>query len=734
MPRMFDDTQDPFSFDMASTATPSATATTPRPRPRPRPSFAAPTGMASTVPPQTAIGGTSNGMPSFSYDQQTPGEPGAELPGAGPLQPGADDPSNGHEPGGFTGQQPRPRGPQRQPRAPHVQIMQQLRQTTDPQQKAVLQDQLGRSLFSSLKTAGHDVKWQGDNLVVDGRSYVLGDGQGIAPGEDTPNQGPAPMVDQARPSAGTLSYGRAPSGYDQGKWDDPNSDSAKYITSRFVQQIGDQARAIPDQAGREAFFREQVQTTLAPMLSAQGWTIHDIDGDRLLVSGHGYEPGWVDAVGDVEGGFNPAWTPDDAGAPAGAGRPPMTRPPLLDGPTPGGAGAPRAADPAAGGPAAPGGWRPGQGPRYTPGAIGMDDIPGFSYEDLLRDMGMRDIGSLDEDYEAGTVSNDPLDAYDFGGFGDLGELGAGRTDAETEALISRLLANPESLDPRTIAMLKARNKDGLAEMQLQDDEDLVEHGFLTGNADSNWLASERLAAKGRRDKALLEGDRDVDIEAARTNQEDRRAAAGLGMSYADSRSGRNRADRAQRLNEATAGEGFRQDSVSSRNRASVFRREGETLNEQLRGDAFDRRQTARQGNIDNQFRSAAEKRAAVALASDQSLKAAALRGDRMALRETLAQRATELGISQDQVMSSYLLGLMDDATRRHGIDTGASIDRARIDQQSQEWKEELAYKLAALAQADRQFGASYGLDLGRYRRDLDNDSYNRYLDTMSYEG
>jgi hypothetical protein len=119
------------------------------------------------------------------------------------------------------------------------------------------------------------------------------------------------------------------------------------------------------------------------------------------------------------------------------------------------------------------------------------------------------------------------------------------------------------------------------------------------------------------------------------------------------------------------------------------------------------------------------RQAAASLAADTTLRQAAAKNDRLSLRESVKQKATELGISADQVMSSWLLGLADDATRRYGIDVGAQIDWAKLSEQSSEFKEDLAMRMAQLNQQMEQFGMSYGLDLTRLQRDLDNDHYNR---------
>lgn len=124
------------------------------------------------------------------------------------------------------------------------------------------------------------------------------------------------------------------------------------------------------------------------------------------------------------------------------------------------------------------------------------------------------------------------------------------------------------------------------------------------------------------------------------------------------------------------------------------------------------------------------KTAATALAADTTLRAAAARGDRMALRESINQKATELGQSADKIQLDYTMGLIDDATRRYGIDVGASIDRAKLTAAGREFQEDLAFRIMALQQADDQFGAEYGLNVEKQRAAEDKDAWDRYASTF----
>ncbi len=787
--------ENPFSFDaQPATAPPIAPLPTPSfqaawaPTPEPTsPSF-----EGLTAPQPDATGD------DFSYGSAAPA-PAAAAPAQTLSAMGA-----GSQPGAS------PSTPSASGTPDFQSMMQAVQNATDPTQRAVAQDALSRSLYANFKDAGHDVKWQGDNLIVDGRAYVVGGG-GIATSAGTdlgqvrgddprviewhrnnpfPDGGSAEQqqewmrqaqaIEQQYPrsapgtsaSAGTVGQYGLPAGAVPEKFNDLSYHSPKYDLLRTVSQYP------PTTEG----MRQAVAAA-----NAQGGHYQIVGDDRVIDTSNGDS---IDLIQDV-GGPNARWwfgsELEYANAHPGetaTGSTPSALAPLIARQA-GGASATPVNLPS--GPAPVGGWAPAAR-SYAPGDVPMDDLPSHSFEDLLARMQNPDpaqvetqydagqvsndplnLGRVEDDFHAGRVSNDPLDTYTFKGFGDLGRLGGGPVDPATEALILRQVGTPESLDARTIDTLKARNKDELADQQALEEENLRAMGGQLGIDDSPWLASERLASKRGRDLAVVKGNRDIDIEAARTNAADRRAAAELGMSYASSKAGRNLAERQQRFVEANTAEGLSKDSVESKNaaaafkrageltneqlrqeatrlrqtgqqanaalleKAAAFRREGELANEQLRGQAFDRRTAATQANIDNAFKSAADKRSAIALASDTTLKAAAAKGDRIALREAIKQKATELGQSADKIRLDYTLGLIDDATRRYGIDVGASIDRAKLAQAGQQFQEDLAFRIAALAQADRQFGAQYGIDLGRYQRDLDNDAWARYNDSMSYE-
>lgn len=124
-----------------------------------------------------------------------------------------------------------------------------LQAATDPQSYLNAQDQLGRQVYSALSAEGHDVSWtDSGQLLVDGRPYELGDGQGLAgpvipddptqtPPED-PNdpRDPTPPPPTTPPPTTPTSSGptTAPLGFDQTKWNDPNHTTDKYKAGHIL--------------------------------------------------------------------------------------------------------------------------------------------------------------------------------------------------------------------------------------------------------------------------------------------------------------------------------------------------------------------------------------------------------------------------------------------------------------------------------------------------------------------
>lgn len=122
---------------------------------------------------------------------------------------------------------------------------------------------------------------------------------------------------------------------------------------------------------------------------------------------------------------------------------------------------------------------------------------------------------------------------------------------------------------------------------------------------------------------------------------------------------------------------------------------------------------------------AAQRQAVLALASDSVFKQAAAIGDRLALRESVAQKAAELGIQQDQLMSQYILGQQGELTKRLGLAANYDIDRKKLEQSSSDFKLELMSKIAELQERERQHDDDYGLELEKQGHTEDEDAFNR---------
>lgn len=495
-----------------------------------------------------------------------------------------------------------------------------LKSTTDPQQAAILQDQLARTLYSDLQAAGHDVKWNGDQLMVDGRAYAIG-GANTASSPDWTSaigamnsaavaaSGAAPVTASGAPGQ-TIYHPEAAQGgvfgFDTGKLNDPNYLDAKYTPAAKTFSAGMAAGVQISRGNLDA---------MVQFAQAHGMNARAV-GDDKIDFGDGEGP--VDVLAN-QGGHDLIVFQNNQGG-GGGGTTSYDLSGVDLGPAPINAtGQPNTNY---GAPPAPS-WMPGAGPTYTPGDIPTSDLPNFSYDGLYNQV----VG------------------------------GGSAADQNTDTLVNSLLTNPDSIDAHTLDTMKAKSKDELAQQQQQEEQDLRSFGNAAGIDDSNWLASARASSRQNRDMALVKSNRDLELQAATTNKSDERAAAQLGASY-----------------------------------------------------------TAQKAQI---------RQNAAQLASDATLRQASLNTDRMALRESVKQKAAELGISSDQVMSQYLLGLADNATRLHGIDVSASIDWAKLKEQSVEFKEDIAFRLSQLNQQADQFGYSYGLDAARLSHTIDQDMYNR---------
>jgi hypothetical protein len=109
--------------------------------------------------------------------------------------------------------------------------VQQVTTASSAQAQAVAKDRLARTVARDLKAAGHDVEWNGDQLIVDGRPYDLA-GSGSNVGYRT-DWGGGNYAQQQHQIEDAIHAG-APLGFDQAKWADPTHDSDKYTIGRML--------------------------------------------------------------------------------------------------------------------------------------------------------------------------------------------------------------------------------------------------------------------------------------------------------------------------------------------------------------------------------------------------------------------------------------------------------------------------------------------------------------------
>lgn len=368
-------------------------------------------------------------------------------------------------------------------------------------------DALARSVYSSLQGAGHDVKWNGNQLMVDGRPYDLAPYGNIDP----------------RLAGVYAKYGSTDTGAGSGLTD------FSYWNGKVTN-------------GDANYFLGRLDDDLA---------------------GHG-----MDSPGAGGGSFAPSFASFGS---MGAGVPGFEEPQ-----------APWGAE----GPAV-----------YNPGTISFDDIPNFTRDQLL------------------------------------GEMRSGAAGAPLENLIGDIEAHPTSLDDHAVDTMKAQLKDTLAEQGQFEDEDLRGLGASMGIGDSPWLASQRAMQRRSTDQAIASGRANIDIEAAKTRQQEKLASAGVGQSFANARS-------QQVMDTVNAG-----------------------------------------------------------------LQRATVTGNRLALRESVAQAAAASRQSAQKIMADWIQQNL-----------GLKLDYAKLQTQNSQFLEDLMFKGQQLAEQRAEFGANF-------QRASDNDAW-----------
>lgn len=377
---------------------------------------------------------------------------------------------------------------------------------------------------------------------------------------------------------------------------------------------------------------------------------------------------------------------------------------------------------------------------YTPGEIGTDDIPTADWQEMLRAMGPDYVPTTVSggDTQSRDVDPEHFDPYNFEGWSGLPGYDVGAIEGQTEDLISRILMNPESLDARTVARLKAAGREEQAAFGRMEQDELTGLGYDKGIEDSNFLASERLQSRRDRDAAISSSNRGIEIDAAKTNAGDRRAAATLGSAYIDSKGRLKLAQRAQEFGEQAEGERNKQASAASKQARAEYLTGVKSENANRALEASKVRMQADIANNDNLFKAATLRKDRVLGTVDADLKRVAATTDRYALREQVKQAATELGISQDKLLADWLKAQADDLTQRYGIDVAKEVDLRKLDQAGAEFKEDMAFRIMALEQemrfkyaqldeSGRQFDYGYGLDAAALQQNADQFGVNSYF-------
>lgn len=647
-----------------------------------------------------------------------------------------------------------------------------------PQEAAVAHDTLARTLATDLTNDGHEVSWEGAQLIVDGRPYeVAGSGasstglqhptfssQAATDSPDSPWTDPTdpntPPPTSAPPPAGTTP--NPPHGSGQ-----PTPEEVQKLLDDYVKSTtptSPVAAALqPDGSLNHEWIRSFITNNFGNGVNKP--TSASIDniiqslahiGVHAVRATHAggipsddkivFDDGTMfDLISDV-GGANAAWTYSQVGggsSSGGTGGAPLGPAPsalsadpyqVADYSLPGWGEteqlakrpAPVEVPPSAPPPNYEAMWN-STSPAYTPGSIGEANLPG--YNDTLADAGSYTPGAplgdvQGGDYKAGSLGAADL-PWDYNSL--MQELKSGNpVEGNTDSLINRILQHPESMDPNTVAQLKAASDEEAGQAALSEDAATKRFGFGAGLADSPWLASERAATARSADASQIASRRNIDITAAATNQADRLKAASLGASYQGQRAGQKQAAVSTAGGLALSKAGEERSRFGATEQAKQAQAGTEIAKAGAQTSRFSATEQTRQA-------AAASRQQAVSLAVDTAFKAAAEGKDRFALNESLKQAATKLGIDQDTLTQNYVVNTLADLTKRYGIDVGANIDLARLKEQSREFQSDLLVKIQQMKvtvaqwqkqmdQRDREFGSTLGLNYDQ----LNSDNMNKW--------
>lgn len=144
----------------------------------------------------------------------------------------------------------------------------------------------------------------------------------------------------------------------------------------------------------------------------------------------------------------------------------------------------------------------------------------------------------------------------------------------------------------------------------------------------------------------------------------------------------------------------------------------------------DRQQAATIGTAYSSFQSS-KKSQAVGLAVQAALGKAGEQRSRTQLNESLKQAATQLGLTKDNLVMTYLSHAMTDATNNKQLDLNFDVDMKKLAEQSDEFKQTLLQRMHELSQADDQFRANYGLAAQEFQHKKDQDAWDRAKSTAA---
>ncbi len=382
----------------------------------------------------------------------------------------------------------------------------------------VAADTLARRVAQDLQFAGHDISWNGSQLIVDGRPYNVA---GSTPTATAPTAGGTDI--HANPNA---------AGYNP----DPNFQARQGIMLTYQSYLGRQPneQEIAQWIGNPDYFNQIKNSPEAQMYAKTGVPNaqplnNPVGGGAGTVGDQGIASktfaAFLNAHPELSGdaatqAFAQAFPQyaSDKGLWYGD-RQTFAFPDVL-----------LYKDPVTGL------WGPGSGtqygvPRHDGGSAGgnagmpsqIPSVSGLSASDLLSLW-----NSINPATNAGPTltkqSNPQLDQL-------WSELSANPTgaNASVDKLVQSIVDHPDAISPHDVQMMEAASDEEQQQAALSGDQAAKRFGYQAGIADSPWLASERAASARSADQGILSSRRTIELTADQANAEARRAAAQIGL-------------------------------------------------------------------------------------------------------------------------------------------------------------------------------------------------------------